>query len=241
MIFYHKIKKLPHPFLVFNNNNVLQPSSRKDLGVTLDVKLTFHEHLNNETNKVNKTIGLLRELQNLLSRSTLITICKDFVRPLLNYGDTLYNQTYNSSFHETACLALTGTIRGSSKEKIYQELGFESLRVHQWCRKFCVFYKVWNNGHPQYLFNLIPVTRTLYSTRNLQKFSFLMQTKTLKKKNLLHLLPLNGTNYILALEKLRVCCFLRLTSLRLYCHFQILFTLVMILKDLVLLLDLDFT
>ena len=182
MIFYHKIKKLPHPFLVFNNNNVLQPSSRKDLGVTLDVKLTFHEHFNNETNKVNKTIGLLRELQNLLSRSTLITICKGFVRPLLNYGDTLYNQTYNSSFHETACLALTGTIRGSSKEKMYQELGFESLGVHQWCRKFCVFYKVWNNGHPQYLFNLIPVTRTLYSTRNLQKFSFLMQTKTLKKK-----------------------------------------------------------
>ena len=26
-----------------------------------------------------------------------------------------------------ACLAVTGTIRGTSKEKIYQELGLESL------------------------------------------------------------------------------------------------------------------
>ena len=72
--------------MVFNNNNVLQASSQKHLGVTLDVKLTFDKHLNN-LNKVNKTIGLLRKLQNLLSRSTLITIYKAFVRPHLDYGD----------------------------------------------------------------------------------------------------------------------------------------------------------
>ena len=95
-----KIKKLSHPSLVFNNNNVLQTSSQKHLGVTLDVKLTFDEHLNNVLNKVNKTIGLLRKLQNLLSRSTLITIYKAFVRPHLDYGDILFDQTYNSSFHE---------------------------------------------------------------------------------------------------------------------------------------------
>ena len=58
--FSHKIKKLPHPSLVCNNNNVLQASSQKHLDVTLDVKLTFDEHLNNVLNKVNKTIGLLR-------------------------------------------------------------------------------------------------------------------------------------------------------------------------------------
>ena len=113
---------------------------------------------------MNKTIGLLRKLQNLLSRSTLITIYKTFVRPHPDYGDILFDQTYNSSFHEklesvqyNACLALTGAIRGSSKEKIYQELGFESLRVRRWYRKLCLFYKVLNNEHPQYLFNLIPI------------------------------------------------------------------------------------
>ena len=173
VIFSRKIKKLSHPSLVFNSNNVLQTSSQKHLGVTLDVKLTFDEHLNNVLNKVNKAIGLLRKLQNLLSRSTLITIYKAFVRPHLDYGDILFDQTYNSSFHEklesiqyNACLALTGAIRGSSKEKIYQELGFESLRVRRWYRKLCLFYKVLNNEHPQYLFNLIPVRPTLYPTRN---------------------------------------------------------------------------
>ena len=90
VIFSHKIKKLPHPSLVFNNNNVLQTSSQKHLGVTLDVKSTFHEHLSNVLNKVNKTVGLLRKLQNLLTSSTLITICKVFVKPHLDYRDIIY-------------------------------------------------------------------------------------------------------------------------------------------------------
>ena len=98
VIFSRKIKKLPHPSLVLNNNNVLQTSSQKHLGVTLDVKLTFDKHLSNVLNKVNKIIGLSRKLQTLLSRSTLITIYKAFVRPHLDYGYILFDQTDNSSF-----------------------------------------------------------------------------------------------------------------------------------------------
>ena len=60
VIFSCKIKKLPNPSLLFNNNNVLQASSQKHPGVTLGVKLIFDEHLNIVLNKVNKTIDLLR-------------------------------------------------------------------------------------------------------------------------------------------------------------------------------------
>ena len=48
--------------------------------------------------KTNKTIGLLRKLQNTLPWKALITMYKEFVRPHLDYGDILYDQTYNSSF-----------------------------------------------------------------------------------------------------------------------------------------------
>ena len=41
------------------------------------------------TTKINKTIGLLRKLQNLLPRTALIKIYKAFVRPHLDYGDIL--------------------------------------------------------------------------------------------------------------------------------------------------------
>ena len=114
--------------------------------------LTFDKHLSNVLNKVNKIIRLSRKLQTLLSRSTLITIYKASIRPHLDYGYILFDQTDNSSFDKklesmqyNGCLVLTGALRGSSKEKIYQELGFESLRVRCWYRKLCHFYKVLNN------------------------------------------------------------------------------------------------
>ena len=122
--FSRKTKEIYHPPLVFNNTNVSQSSSQKHLGVILDSKLIFDEHLKMVTLKISKTLGLLRKLHNLLPRSALITVYKAFLRPYLDYGDILYDQAYNMSFHHklesiqyNACLAITGAIRGTSRKK----------------------------------------------------------------------------------------------------------------------------
>ena len=91
VIFRRKTKKLPYPPLAFNNTNVTQSIYQKHLGMILDSKLTFENHIIMVTTKINKTIGLLRKLQNLLPRTALIKIYKAFVRPHLDYGDILYN------------------------------------------------------------------------------------------------------------------------------------------------------
>ena len=123
--------------------------------------------------KINKTIRLLRKLQNNLPRAPLITIHKSFVRPNLDYGDILYDQTFNNSSHErleliqyNAVLAITGAVKGSSREKLYQELGFESLQQRRLYRKFCLFFKIINNQSPKYLFELMPTARQAYMTRH---------------------------------------------------------------------------
>ena len=66
----------------------------------------------------------------MLPRQVLVTIYKAFIRRHLDYGDVLYDQAFNNSFDAkmestqyNACLAVTGAIPGSSREKIYQELG----------------------------------------------------------------------------------------------------------------------
>ena len=46
------------------------------------------------------------------------------------------------SIQYNAALAITGTIRGSSREKLYQELGLESLHDRQWHRKLCFYYQI---------------------------------------------------------------------------------------------------
>ena len=90
-------KRSTNPPLVFNNNNVSQTFSQKHLGIILDFKLTFEEHLNNVLAKVNKAVGPLRKLRNIIPRTTLITIYKAFIRPHLYNGDVLYDQTFNNS------------------------------------------------------------------------------------------------------------------------------------------------
>ena len=52
----------------------------------------------------------------------------------LDYGDIIYDQAFNNSFHQkiesqqdNTALAITGVFRGMLRERIYQELGLESL------------------------------------------------------------------------------------------------------------------
>ena len=122
--------------------------------------------------KLNKTIGLIHKLQNLLPRTALITLYKAFVFPH-DYGDILYDQAHNPLFHQkleslqyNGCLAITGAICGSSREKLFGELGLESLQQHCWYRKLCSFYKIFKNKSPRYLFNIISIRNSSYIIRN---------------------------------------------------------------------------
>ena len=92
VIFSPKSKAILHPPLVFNNNNVIQTTSPKHLGIILVTRLSFEKHLETVQCKINKIIGLIRKLQNLLPRAALITLYKAFVRPHSDYGDIIYDQ-----------------------------------------------------------------------------------------------------------------------------------------------------
>ena len=62
-----------------------------------------------------------------LSRSSLLTIYKSFVRPHLDYDHVIYDQPNNTplsdkieSVQYNAVLEITSAIRGTSNEKLYQ-------------------------------------------------------------------------------------------------------------------------
>ena len=100
-----------------------QSLTQKHLGMFLDTKVDFQEHLKSIFSKVKKTTCLLRKLHHILPRSLLLTIYKSFIRPYLDYGDIIYDQAFNSSFHQkldsvqyNASLAITGAVRGTCKE-----------------------------------------------------------------------------------------------------------------------------
>ena len=58
---------------------------------------------------------------------------------------------------------MTGAIRGTSSEKLFQELGLESLKSRRWFRKLYLFYKIFHKKSPSNLFQLIPPNNNVYA------------------------------------------------------------------------------
>ena len=164
VIFSRKLNKPNHPSLNFNNTVVIQSTNHRHLGMVLDTKLDFKEHLKDKLSKISKTIGLSRNIQKILTRAPLLTIYKLFIRPHLDYGDIIYDKAYNSSFHQNI-EKIAGAMTGTSKEKLYQELGSESLEKRRWYWKLSYFYKIFNKQSPTYLLNINPVSSRSYFIR----------------------------------------------------------------------------
>ena len=54
-----------------------------------------------------------------------------------------------------ACLAITGGMSGTSRERLYDELGLHSLVKRRWRNKLVFFYKIVNRLLPDYLYSYL--------------------------------------------------------------------------------------
>ena len=155
VIFSRKKQSQSHPTISLNNIHVERASYQRHIGIILDEKLNFKQHVDNAILKVDKGMSVIKKLRHSLPRKSLITIYKALLRPLIDYGDIIYDQPQNESFCEKlesvqykAALAITGAIQGTSREKIYKELGLELLKNRRWYKRFCCMFKIMNEEAP---------------------------------------------------------------------------------------------
>ena len=70
-----------HPVLTFDNSPVMKTTHHEHLGLILDEKLNFKEHLKEKMSKAYKGIAVLRKLQNVIPRNSQLTTYISFIRP----------------------------------------------------------------------------------------------------------------------------------------------------------------
>ena len=123
---------------------------QKHLDLYLDERLNFSYHIKEKISKACKGIGVIK-LHYVLTRHSLLTVYKSFLKHHLDYFHIIYDQPNNQAFSNkleavqyNVALAITGAIRGTSRIKVYQELGLESLKFHKWFRRLCYFYEIKN-------------------------------------------------------------------------------------------------
>ena len=85
-----------HGTVYFSNVPVTRKNIQKHLGLFLNSKLNFLDHINEKIKKATKGVTAIRKINLLLPRSSLLTTYKSFVRPHLNYGDVVYDRSNNS-------------------------------------------------------------------------------------------------------------------------------------------------
>ena len=136
-----KTVKISHPFLTFDK---------------VPVACTICQ-------KRHKGIGIMKRLSNIFPRNSLLIVYKSFMRLHSDYCDIIYDQPNNEKnftkiecMQHNAALSITGATKGTSRTKLYKELGLESLKVRRWFRRLCTLFKIKFSGTPEYFFNRIP-------------------------------------------------------------------------------------
>ena len=146
-----------YPPLNFNGDNVQTAISQEHLGLVLDSKLDFNEHISNKINKCNKIIVIMKKLSLFLLRKILQTY-KSFVRPNLDDADIILDKPFNESFKTKiemiqyrAALVTTGAIKGTLRDRLDQEIGLESPADRRSSCKIFFLHKIMNGLLPSYL------------------------------------------------------------------------------------------
>ena len=182
-------KRTPSVFepLTFNGIPVKQALETKHIGMLLDSKLNFKNHITEKLAKANQGLGVLKQLSKWVPRRSLDQIYKLYVRPHPDYGDIIYdvadlnktsiftNKPSNSlmekieSIQYQAALIVTGAWQGSSRIKLYDDLGWESLQDRRSARKLCLLYEVQKTNFPVYLDNALRACRYNENSRNFNR------------------------------------------------------------------------
>ena len=77
-------------------NNLISVSNTKFLGVIIDSKLNWSDHITYIKNKISKSIGILTKIRRFLSKKTLRNLYFSFVYPYLTYCVEVWGNTHDT-------------------------------------------------------------------------------------------------------------------------------------------------
>ena len=99
-----------------------ESSYEKDLGVYVDNKLSFKEHVHQITKKANRIVGIIRRSFDYLTEDMFVKLYKGIVRPIIEYGHSVYQPELKTLCQEIENVQRRATkIIGTIKDKSYPE------------------------------------------------------------------------------------------------------------------------
>jgi hypothetical protein len=176
MIISNRRHRVAHPPLNLNGTPIKQVQHHKHLGLTLSHDLSWTEHIKQVVDKATRRLGIMRTLKYKLDRLSLERIYMAFVRPILEYGDIVWDSSLQSldpleAIQRNAARIVTGATAKCSTKGLYDETAWEPLADRRKLHRTSLYYNIVNGKAPSYLIDNLPGQihdRTDYPLRNRQ-------------------------------------------------------------------------
>ena len=135
-----------------HNQQVTELTSHKHLGLHISKDCIWHEQIEYFKEKAWFRINIMRKFKFLLDRKSLEIIYFFFIRPILEYGDVVWDNCTQQEKQDTekiqieAARIVTGTTKLVSINSLYEETGWETRPKNH---KLTLFFKMINGLSPQ--------------------------------------------------------------------------------------------
>ena len=132
----------------FNDTFIDRVNSHKHLGVFLTSDLDWSVQIHQSCLKANRKLSVLRSVK-MLQRKTLDLLFKVTVRSVVDYALPLYGNTLRNSelarleqLQYRGAKIVTGALHFTSREKLNEDLGWETIKKRIDFLGLCIFHKI---------------------------------------------------------------------------------------------------
>ena len=148
--------------LKLNNISIEEVRTHCNLGLSIANDLSWKDHVTNLINRANSRLNVLSKSRFTLPRLALSRLYISMVRPILEYGDVIYDNSplsIGQSIEKSqrhAALICTGAYRHTETQSLLRDLGWSPLSDRRASHKLTLFYKIHHGIYPDYIQKLIP-------------------------------------------------------------------------------------
>ena len=172
----------------------------KYLGITINQKMTWNDHIESLVSKANQRIGLLRRVKHLLPRHVRVTLYNALILPILDYADIVWGDKDNIMLmnmlqivQNKAAKTILDLPMYSSSTEALSTLEFKPLRERRFYHRCLLVYKI-KNEQIDYQFDFVLNSDVhQYNTRRKNDYH-LQRVKTNLGKQTFSYLSLNDFN-----------------------------------------------
>ena len=171
-------KPVVNESLVIKNESIKQDHQTKFLGVVMDEKLTWCEHVQYIKCKIAKGIGIISKARRLLNYETLCTLYHCFVYPYLNYCIEVWGDTFKTHLQtlvklQKRVLRIISYSRwNASVDHLYKHYFIMQLKKIHFYKVTLLMFRVKNLTAPSVLNELFTENKDVHDYNTRQKDEF---------------------------------------------------------------------